>query len=140
MLLSLFTMFMHLSLYIRNILLSVMVTDHSVMQTFASEEKKLYWPRKNQPLAGNKINHFFLHLLCFSAAGANKQWKNLCYCVLSNDSKPVYLILLGRPSIDGFQIYFNWLFLTSSFVTNCLCSIRRKHKIRHFVELTDKFF
>jgi len=38
---SLSTMFMHLSLYIRNILLSVMVTYHSVMQTFASEEKKL---------------------------------------------------------------------------------------------------
>jgi len=39
-LLSLSTMFMHLILYTHNILLSVMVIHHSVMQSFSIDEKK----------------------------------------------------------------------------------------------------
>jgi len=112
-LLSLSTMFMHLNLYIHNILLSVMVIDHSVMQSFSIDEKKLAWPRflRERKIAW-LIENF---ILWCSAAGANMQGKDFCCSVLSNDSKPVYLISL-------FQFDFYWISLTTSFVTNYSCS------------------
>ena len=119
-----------------------MVIDHSVMQSFFNWWKEVglttnFWKEKIVRLAVN-----FILFSSSSAAGANKQGKDLCCSVLSNDYKPVYLISLGRPSIKRFP-FPNWLLLT--FFNNFVCDqlfvlIQFKHKIRHFVQLNDKFF
>ena len=116
--LSLSTMFMHLNLYIHNILLSVTIVDHSVMQSFSIDEKKLAQP---QIFREKNI------ILCSISADKGANNMDFCCSVLSNDLKPVYFISLGR-----FQIDFYWLSLTTLlFVTNCPCWAQRKHKIRH---------
>ena len=78
MLLSLFTMFMHLSLYIRNILLSVMVIDHSIMQIFQLRKTTSFYFGKIKVIFYNDV---FL---------TNKQWKNICCFLQSKDSNPVF--------------------------------------------------
>jgi len=109
-----------------------MVIDHSVLCSLFQLMKRSWLDHKF--LERKKLRNSPKMFYCvFSAAGANKQRKDLCCSVLSNVSKPVYLISL-------LQIDFYRLSLTTSFVTNCSCSYSTTHKIRHFVQLNDKFF
>ena len=140
MLLSLFTMFMHLSLYIRNILLSVMVIDHSVMQTFSIEEKELAWPRIfRMKFSGSPKTKSTKYSSCVfflrPPSVANKQWKNLVVKWLETR-----LFDFTRPPWFPLPIFPYWLQLTFLWPIVHAHVIRHKQKIRLFVQLTDEFF
>ena len=142
MLLSLFTMFMHLSLYIRNILLSVMVIDHSVMQTFSIEEKELAWPRifrmKFSGLPKTKSTKYSSRV--FFCGRRRWQISNE-RTLLSNDVKPVYLISLGRRvnktvSSSDLSLLTSIDFLVTNFSCSCYTAQTKNKAFRS----TDEFF
>ena len=133
---------MHLSLYIRNILLSVMVIDHSVMQTFSIEEKELAWPRifrmKFSGLPKTKSTKYSSRV--FFCGRRRWQISNE-RTLLSNDLKPVYLISLGRRvnKTVSLPIFPYWLQLTFLWPIFHAHVIRHKQKNKAF-RSTDELF